>query len=145
MNKERMDELFLKACKGIIKQKKQSINVSGTCVYRGDNNLKCAVGQIIPDKMYDDNMEFKSFRSLCFDDNDWVNDNFAKHFGYDSQKEMGRYVNRDAKDGHVFGQLQLIHDDASNDDSFVTEFKRGALKLARKFKLKGSIDYLENI
>lgn len=141
MNKERMDELFLKACKGVIKQKRQSKDINGTCMYR-NGNLKCAVGHMIPDKMYTKEMEYHTFLNLCSYVEPWVNDDFAKHFGYDSQKEMERYV---SKGGHVFGKLQDIHDELPDDEFFVKNFKRNAISLARKFKLKNSVEYLKSV
>lgn len=142
MNKERMDELFIKACKGIIKQGKQSTNGNGTCMYRGEGNLKCAVGHMIPDKMYSPNMEFHTFKRLCDPVNEWVNDEFINHFGYVSIKEVERYA---WKNGHVFGALQDAHDEARNDDNFVKDFKNKALYVARRFRLKGSVEYLKSV
>jgi hypothetical protein len=145
MNKERMDELFLKACKGIIKQGKQSTNGNGTCMYRGEGKLKCAIGHMIPDKMYTNDMEFNNFSKLCNADYFWVNDDFAKHFGYDSQKEMEKYVYKNASSGHVFGALQNIHDEIPCDENYVKEFKRNAAALARRFRLKESAEYLKSV
>lgn len=34
---------------------------TGDCLYRGDNNMKCAAGHIIPDELYDSEMESISF------------------------------------------------------------------------------------
>lgn len=148
MNKERMDELFTKACKGVIKQGKQS-EKNGTCVYRGEGNLKCAVGHMIPDKMYNEKMEYNSFVNLCDTSYSWVTEDFAKHFGYDSTKEMTRYLAKKGSSGHIsghiFGQLQDIHDGCPNGPDFVKDFKRYALSLARKYKLKKSVEYLTSI
>jgi hypothetical protein len=42
----------------LIKQGKQSIDAAkGMCLYRGPNGLKCAVGCLIPDKVYRPEME----------------------------------------------------------------------------------------
>ena len=35
--------------------------VGGACMYRGPNNTKCAAGHLIPDKLYDPDMENRNF------------------------------------------------------------------------------------
>lgn len=51
------------------KQGKPSINNRGSCAYRGDDNTKCAVGSLIPDKKYHFGLETKplSTITLSFD------------------------------------------------------------------------------
>lgn len=57
-------EIFDTAVIGIIKQKGRSVDDNGICLYRGDNGMKCAVGQVLPDKFYDPEMEHKSVNAL---------------------------------------------------------------------------------
>ena len=41
----------------LLNQKVQSINESANCLYRGPNGTSCAVGCLIPDEMYDKDMD----------------------------------------------------------------------------------------
>jgi len=53
-----MSRIFYKVKKHLLKQNAHSQAESmDTCAYRGDNGLKCAVGCLIPDKMYSYAME----------------------------------------------------------------------------------------
>jgi len=61
-------ETFDKVAVHLIKQGKQSVSgYSGGCAYRGDNGLRCAVGALIPDDLYDDEMDNEGIGigSLC--------------------------------------------------------------------------------
>lgn len=50
--------LFNQATLGVWKQARCSTDAAGgTCFYRGPNNVKCAVGHVIPDRLYDPRME----------------------------------------------------------------------------------------
>ena len=50
--------LFNKVVKGLLKQNKKSVDVSGMrCAYRGRGGTKCAIGMLIPDKLYHPLME----------------------------------------------------------------------------------------
>lgn len=45
-------EIFNKVKKHLLSQNKRSRKSNGICAYRGPDNLKCAVGGLIPDKLY---------------------------------------------------------------------------------------------
>lgn len=45
-------EAFNKMVQHLRFQKVESISKDGTCMYRGPNGLKCAVGALIPDEEY---------------------------------------------------------------------------------------------
>ena len=49
--------IFNRVAKHLITQGKQSIDAGGHCMYRGPNNTKCAIGCLIPDKLYLPGME----------------------------------------------------------------------------------------
>jgi hypothetical protein len=54
--------VFNKVAKHLLKQKERSVgslNGRDRCLYRGPNGLKCAVGCLIPNKMYSPDMEGK--------------------------------------------------------------------------------------
>lgn len=53
-------EAFDKVSKHLLSQKEKSIQetiVGFRCAYRGDNGLKCAIGCLIPDELYHEDME----------------------------------------------------------------------------------------
>ena len=47
-----VNEIFYKVEKHLLKQNKQALNRVGSCQYRTDSGLSCAVGCLIPDQMY---------------------------------------------------------------------------------------------
>lgn len=65
-----IQEIFNQVYLGIIKQGKPSVDKDGYCVYRGEDNCKCAVGFLIPDDEYDPEMETFSFSSFLKFDGD---------------------------------------------------------------------------
>ena len=58
MKKLTKQDVFNIAANGILKQGKRS--VSGLCLYRGPNGLKCAIGMLIPDELYENHFEGNS-------------------------------------------------------------------------------------
>lgn len=63
-------EVFNKVALHLLKQFTKSVdpNRSGTCLYRDGIGNKCAVGVLIPDEMYNREMEWRSSSQLleCF-------------------------------------------------------------------------------
>ena len=149
MIKKRVDELFLEACKGLIKQGKPSVtrNKQGealVCAYRGPRGTKCAIGQILPEEFYTKEAEGKGFRGLCgmYDNNKA----FATHFGFKTLTELKEYVLNVDIDTSIFNELQKIHDDmvgGIDPKNFVEDFVYKASDLAREHKLTKSIKFLE--
>ena len=45
-------ELFTRVKNHLLKQRAKSIDYTGSCMYRGENGLKCALGCLIPEKKY---------------------------------------------------------------------------------------------
>lgn len=62
MNKQ---ELFDKIVVHLRQQGKRSLDARGYCVYRGDDNTKCAFGCLIDDLEYRPEMENKCLGELC--------------------------------------------------------------------------------
>ena len=61
-------EIFTKVKNHLLQQKRRSVNKKGRCVYRGENGLKCAIGCLIPDELYDpdfDNSGLKTINLFC--------------------------------------------------------------------------------
>ena len=57
-----MREIFNKVEKHLLKQNKQSIRI-GSCKYRTDSGLSCAVGCLMTDDMYSHTLEGESVRA----------------------------------------------------------------------------------
>lgn len=65
-------EIFEKIATHLLTQNKKSMTTfpitkvrdGQICAYRGDNNTKCAVGLLIPDEIYNENMEKKNVQEL---------------------------------------------------------------------------------
>ena len=58
-------EVFDKVARHLLEQKVRSADLEkDNCMYRGPNNLKCAIGCLIPDALYDRRFEGKPVRAL---------------------------------------------------------------------------------
>jgi len=63
-------EIFDTVAKHLFEQGKPALSSSGgMCVYRGKNGLKCAAGILIPDEMYNDDMEGRTIEETFLPDN----------------------------------------------------------------------------
>lgn len=102
-------EAFTVAAEHLLRQSERSVaEDSGACMYRGKEGLKCAVGILIPDEFYREDMEGLA-----------VNDLMVK---FPSIRQLFRDVNLDLLD-----ELQGIH------DSHMPKYWRRALhKLASR-------------
>jgi len=125
MNLQRKQEIFNIVKEHLLTQGEQSKRYDGeVCRYRtfkDDKVLKCAIGVLIPDEMYEPAMDPNGFRNLV------GKFPFLKEvFGITSERDY-----------HFFGALQLVHDDADDDD-FKKTVISGLKKVARTYKLKYS-------
>jgi hypothetical protein len=70
-------EIFDTVAIHLIKQGKKSVGDDGKCKFRTPEGLKCAVGCLIPDEVYDPSMEDESVESLIYahDALDFLNPN----------------------------------------------------------------------
>ena len=59
-------EIFHKVRTHLLTQLERSATSSGFCMYRGPNNLKCAVGCLIQDNEYEESMENVCAENLSF-------------------------------------------------------------------------------
>ena|SRR5579872_749343 len=83
--------IFDKVCDHLMKQGKKSIyqNTDGfSCAYRGNDDTKCAVGCLIPDELYNKEMEGSTVWTLVHHGlhyegaapiNEWIKANLADH------------------------------------------------------------------
>lgn len=62
---ELMEEIFLKAYNGLASQGFVRSMALSQCSYRGSEGRKCAAGYLIPDELYDPNMEGQIFADVC--------------------------------------------------------------------------------
>ena len=85
---------FNDAVLGLFKQKSRSVE-ENSCMYRGENGNKCAIGFLIPDERYDPELEYRTA----------VNPEVRSALG----DEYGRVVTDDDK--MFLAQMQMqIHD-----------------------------------
>lgn len=61
-----LQELFTQAYLGLASQGFQQSIKLGSCLYRGPNNLRCAIGWCIPDEAYDEKFEGTAPTSAAF-------------------------------------------------------------------------------
>lgn len=57
-------EAYDKVLFALRKQRQQSTDSSGACLYRGPDGLKCAVGHLLPDHLYSDSFEMTGAEQL---------------------------------------------------------------------------------
>lgn len=51
-------EIFDKVAKHLLRQRKQAMDKNGNCQYRTDKGLRCAIGCLIPKRLYDSSIEY---------------------------------------------------------------------------------------
>ena len=98
----------------LLTQNSVSMNDTGTCVYRGPDNKRCAIGCIIPDEMYTVDLEGKEVKIL-------VNNSFLS-------TDLTSYLLQ--FNTNLLIRLQQVHD-AHNPKSWYTELE----KVAAQFNL----------
>lgn len=103
-------EAFDIVVKHLIKQNKKS-DYYGQCVYRSSEGLKCAIGCLIPDKMYSSNLETKNIGAILIEN--------------DEIKELLKGINE-----QLLYSLQSIHDSV---EPFM--WKNSLYRLAKEYHL----------
>ena len=114
-------EAFTTAARHLLTQKERSL-LSGAwiyvrCAYRGDSGKKCAIGCLIPDTLYDFNMEGTAIGDLLLDRN--------------AVSELLDHVDRS-----LLVKLQRLHDDPTKTPNWKTEL----VNLAKEFDLKWELE-----
>lgn len=89
---------FDKAVKKLSEQKEQSIDENGDCLYRGPGKLRCAIGHLIPNRIYTKEMELSSVGGVF--------DSFPE---IDEYLTISGFKRWEAID--FFSDLQFIHDE----------------------------------
>ena len=110
-------EIFDKVASHLLTQGKQSTDLDGNCLYRRADGLKCAIGCLIPDELYDVEMEGADIAMLA-------------------ERIPGtlKAIGLSPVDFNYAGSLQLIHDSYSP-EHWVAQLYR----MARDFGLKDSV------
>ena len=103
-------QIYNKVAKHLLKQGRKS-SLMGTCMYRGPDGCKCAIGPLIPDKLYETQMEHKTVIQLCRAYK-WFRDQFADH-------------------SYLLSELQSVHDAC-----LVRSWRRRLRQVALEFDLK---------
>lgn len=117
-------EIFDKVATHLMTQRKSSMDVRGNCVYRAEGGLMCAIGALIPDKLYDLKMEGNDLNSLLA---------IFPHI----QKALGVEKEDDAE---FLQSLQYIHDDnALKDDSPAEIWLYDLENFARRHRLNDDV------
>ena len=99
----------------LLTQNSVSMDDTGTCVYKGPDNKRCAIGCLIPDEMYTVDLEGKEVRTL-------VNNPLFS-------AELTTYLSQFNLD--LLIRLQQTHD-AWNSEDWYTDLQ----KVAAQFNLK---------
>lgn len=111
--------LFEKAALGLLAQNRRCVS-NGLCLYRDDNGNKCAIGHLIPDNLYSEDMECGSATSLVKD-----HEEVANHLGVDDDDDI-----------LFLDTMQtVIHDDLFDSD-FKAGLKKAAAEFAKMYSLK---------
>ena len=104
----------------------------GSCVYRSPNGLKCAVGCLITDEAYDEDLEGVPVRCLlgCNEDDEETvaaYEQMLRQSGIDtSNKELVR----------MLSALQYAHDDGVSDAHVTWDIQARLRRVAMQFNLK---------
>jgi hypothetical protein len=119
-------EAFDKAARGIILQGGPSReDGSACCLYRGPDGRRCAIGHLIPDELYDPDMEGRGITTPVV-----ISPirNFLTSQGWDSEEDV-----------YFLMGLQEIHDNASMSRDFINDFIEYAAMFAAKYNLNTSV------
>ncbi len=95
-------EIFDTVAKHLLTQNRQSVTLICTCLYRGPEGLKCAIGCLIPDELYKPAIERHPVFSLICK---------PERLGYTQQQQADLAKLGFTKDNELFlTRLQKIHD-----------------------------------
>jgi hypothetical protein len=104
-------ELYNTMCRRTYEQGARSIG-GDMCMYRGENGLKCAFGQIIPDDRYDPRWEGKNARCI-----------------------IPRAFPQWTPHIDVISEIQFAHDSSTDPQTFREDFLRKVQTIALELEL----------
>lgn len=106
-------------------QRRPAITVFGHCVYRGPDGLKCAIGALIPDDLYDPRFEGSPFDEL-----------------YERRPEILKAISVDPLDTEFLIELQCAHDETQSMPhplvDFLPNLRKNLLGVAKRYRLDPS-------
>ena len=108
----------------MLQQNKRSVTTGGSCKYLGPNGLKCGVGGIIPDHLYDESMEEKVVADI-FRNFDGLWSHWSNRYGL-----VGGRISEFIR---LCNHIQAVHDDYDPDD-----WPARLKKVAEQFNLEWS-------
>ena len=91
-----LQKAFNVAYRGLMSQGCRSMNDNGACKYRGPNGARCAIGHMLPNRLYNVSMEHTTYKTLV--------QNFPSVKDYLYRKFGGMINDSDMRD------LQNAHD-----------------------------------
>lgn len=110
-------EIFDKVYDALLKQGVASIDSNGSCMYRGPNGTKCAIGHLIPDELFEHDF---NYADIC-----------------DLPKNVFEYFEVESDEDFIFlRNLQIAHDIhlALTIESFTEKMREIASKYNLEFK-----------
>lgn len=140
MKRQTLQSIFTRVYRHFIINKSPKAFHDGACVYRGGydakSKLRCAVGLLIPNRLYDASFEGNNAPSLL--SGNWANspvtvilaDKLSKYF-----RETFEDTELDAL-GDFLYELQCAHDGTTGDADFYVNLKTELLRIADTYKLK---------
>jgi hypothetical protein len=122
--------IFDKVKRHLLKQGCKSMEddksaITRWCMYRGPRGLKCAIGALIPDDLYDPAMEMKSIGQLL---RSW-------EWGAAIEKATGASSDSAADVGFL-SKLQNVHDTAPTGPFFLVHCQEELKSVATEFGLR---------
>jgi hypothetical protein len=123
-------EIFDTVAKHLLAQGERAITENGACAYRGVEGRKCAIGCLIPDEVYDPNMECTS---LSIGDLREARESDTKYGAlFNVLIASSLWDGRDNSRKAFLADLQALHDmELHCDDTWLIKLQR----LARKYNL----------
>ena len=115
-------DVFNKVSEHLLAQNEQALDGNWECVYRSDTGLKCAVGCLIDDEFYSEDLEYSSLSSTGPVAN--------------ALEKSGVVMTREILD--LLQRLQKLHD-YKNPESWEEELKNLKLAFFRGVKYENSI------
>ena len=103
--------------------------VEDACAYRGENDLKCAVGCLIRDEDYDEKLEGLAVTAANKDNREFDNKKGRSMLLFHALTNAGINPDNETMMG-MLSELQQVHDSAAP-----SEWPRCLLKMADDFKL----------
>ena len=118
-------DVFNKVSEHLLTQNEQALDGNWECVYRSDTGLKCAVGCLIDDEFYSEDLEYSSLSSTGPVAN--------------ALEKSGVVLTREILD--LLQRLQKLHD-YKNPESWEEELKNLKLAFFRGVNYGNSIRYI---